>query len=307
MRLTSYYMFQNNIDSLSNAMKAKNDVGTCLSAQRSLLRPSDNPAGASQAIAYQNTLSTMSEYDTAQGYAKDALELEDNTLSSIGNLLTKNLSEKIVQGGNQALSDADRQALATELQGIRDNLLDLANTKNSNGRYIFSGYKTGTAPFNKDGSYAGGDTPMTQKVADSTEMQVGHTGSDVFMSGSSDDLFKALDNAIAALNKPVSSDADREALKSVLDQSNVSIKKGIDNLGRVQAEVGTTLQHIDGLSMSSATDRINVESRLQQTVGSDPDTITTMITRYQMADFALESSAKVFQSMQNLNIFNYLK
>lgn len=68
---------------------------------------------------------------------------------------------------------------------------------------------------------------MTQKVADSTEMQVGHTGSDVFMSGSSDDLFKALDNAIAALNKPVSSDADREALKSVLDQSNVSIKKAL--------------------------------------------------------------------------------
>ena len=307
MRLTTYYMFQNNINSLSNAMKNSNDIGTRLSAQRSLLRPSDDPAGASQAVAFQNSLATMSQYDTAQMYAKDALEQEDNILTSIGNILTKNLSEKIVAGGNQTMTDADRQALATELQGIRDNLMDLANSKNSSGRYIFSGYKTSTQPFSKDGSYLGGDTPMTQKVADSTEMQVGHTGSSVFMSGSSDDIFAALDNAIAALNSPVSSDADRETLKATLDKANVSIKKGIDNLGKVQAEVGTSLQKIDALAMSSATSRINIESRLQQTVGSDPDTIITLFTQSKMTDFALQTSATVFQSMQSMNIFNILR
>jgi len=300
-------MFQNNVKSLSDAMKMGNDIGTRLSSQRTLLKPSDNPAGASQAVTFQNALSTMNQYDTAQLYAKDSLEQEDNILTSVSNIMTKNLSEKIVSGGNGTMSDADRQALATELQGIRDSLLDLANSKNSNGRYLFSGYKTGTEPFSKDGSYNGGDTAMTQNVADSTTMQVGHTGRDVFMSGSSDDIFAALDNAIQALNNPIVTDADREALQDTLDKSNVSIKKGIDNLGRIQAEVGTNLQQIDALAMHSANDRISVESRLQQTVGSDPDTLITLVTQSKMAEFALQTSAKVFQSMQQMNIFNYLR
>ncbi|CNI74078.1 flagellar hook-associated protein 3 [Yersinia mollaretii] len=304
MRLSTQYMFQSNINSMSNAMNAGNDIYMQLSAQRTLLTPSDDPAGASQAVIYQNALANMQQFDTARLYAQDALEQEDNTLTSIGHLLTKNLSEKIVAGGNGALSDADRQALATELQGIRDNLLDLGNTTNSNGRYIFGGYQTGSAPFEKDGTYVGGDTAMTQHVADSTEMQVGHIGSDVFMSGSNDDIFAALDSAIAALNQPIVDDADREALQNTLDSTNISIKKGIDNLGKVQAQVGTNLQQIDSLAERSAVEQINLQSRLQQTVGSDPSTMITLASQSKMTEFALNSSMMVFQSMQKLSIFN---
>ncbi|QKJ01909.1 flagellar hook-associated protein FlgL [Yersinia mollaretii] len=304
MRLSTQYMFQSNINSMSNAMNAGNDIYMQLSAQRTLLTPSDDPAGASQAVIYQNALANMQQFDTARLYAQDALEQEDNTLTSIGHLLTENLSKKIVAGGNGALSDADRQALATELQGIRDNLLDLGNTTNSNGRYIFGGYKTGSAPFEKDGTYVGGDTAMTQHVADSTEMQVGHIGSDVFMSGSNDDIFAALDSAIAALNEPIVDDADREALQKTLDSANISIKKGIDNLGKVQAQVGTNLQQIDSLAERSAVEQINMQSRLQQTVGSDPSTMITLASQSKMTEFALNSSMMVFQSMQKLSIFN---
>ncbi|MGH1605858.1 flagellar hook-associated protein FlgL [Yersinia proxima] len=304
MRLSTQYMYQHNIDSLSKAMTSGNDIYMRLSAQRNLLTPSDDPAGASQAVIYQNALSNMNQFDTARLYAKDALELEDNILTSLGNILTKNLSEKIVAGGNGVHSDADRQALATELQGIRDNMLDLGNSTNSSGRFIFAGFNTGTRPFLPDGSYVGGDSPMTQIVADSTEMQVGHTGRDVFMSGSADDLFVQLDKAIAALNTPVDTDADREALQQTLDSVNISIKKGIDNLGKVQAQVGTSLQQIDSLDLSSATQKINLESRLQETVGSDYDSIITLISQSKMTEFALSSSFMVFQSMQKMSIFN---
>lgn len=307
MRLSTQYMYQNNIDSLSKAIVGGNDIYMRLSSGQILLKPSDDPAGASQAIIYQNALSTMDQFDTSRMYAYDSLAQQDNVLSSLSNLMTTSLSEKIVAGGNGAYSDADRQALATELQGIRDNMLDLANSKNSNGRYIFGGYKTGSEPFQKDGTYVGGDTAMTQIVADSTEMQVGHTGSDVFMSGTEHDIFAALDSAIEALNKPIESDEDREALQATLDSVNVSLKKGIDNLGKVQAEVGTNLQQLENLSYSSDTQRISVESRLQQTVGSDPDAMITLVSQSKMAEFALSSSMMVFQTMQQMSIFNMLR
>lgn len=48
---------------------------------------------------------------------------------------------KIVYASNGTLSDDDRASLATDIQGFRDQLLNLANTTDGNGRYIFAGYK----------------------------------------------------------------------------------------------------------------------------------------------------------------------
>ncbi len=304
MRLSTQFMFQSRIDSLSKAMTGYNDLSSRLSAGQTLLTPSDDPTGASQAVTLQSALSRMSQFDMARTYAQDALGQEDNTLGSIANLLSEDLSEKIVAAGNGAYSDEDRQALATELQGVRDNLLDLANTKNSDGRYIFGGYKTGSAPFQDDGTYVGGDTAMTQVVADGAEMQVGHTGSDVFMSGTADDLFASLDAAISALQQPVTNDADRQALQDTLDSTNRSIKSNIDNLGKVRAVVGTNLQQLETLGFSADALGIDTQSHLQETLGSDWDSMITLLSQSKMSEFALNSSMTVFQSMQQLNIFN---
>jgi flagellar hook-associated protein 3 FlgL len=306
MRISTYYMYQHNIDSLSQAMTSGNDIYTRLSAGQTLLKPSDDPAGASEAVSWQTALADMDQYDTARTYAQDALSQEDNTLSSITNLLTGNLSETIVAGGNGAYSDQDRQALATTLSGIRSSLRDLGNSRNSSGRYLFSGYKTGTEPFAQDGSYHGGDTAMTQKVSDSVTMQVGDTGQALFMSGSDDDLLASIDKAIDALNKPVASDEDRQSLKETLDSVNKSVKNNIDNLGKIQAQVGTSLQQLESLGFSAATQKITLESRLQQTVGSDPDTQISLISQSKMAEFALSSSMTVFQTMQKMSLFNFV-
>lgn len=306
MRLSTTYMYQQQIDSMSKALTNYNTLGIQLSSGQTLLKPSDDPNAASQAVVYQGALSRLSQFDTARTYAQDALGQEDNILTSVSGLLSKDLAGKIVAGGSGTYSDQDRQALATEIQGIRDNLLDLANTRNSDGRYIFAGYKTGTAPFKSDGTYIGGTTPMTQKVADSCEIQVTTTGNDIFQSGSPDDLFKALDSAIAALKQPVTSDADRKKLQATLDKTNVSLHKGIDNLGKIQARVGTSLQQLETLGTSSDTQNIAVQSRLQECVGSDWDTMITVMNQSTMSQFALNASMSVFQSMQQLSIFKML-
>ncbi|UQY44175.1 flagellar hook-associated protein FlgL [Mixta hanseatica] len=307
MRISSLYMFQRQIGNLSNSTANANDIAARLAYGQSLLKPSDDPAGASQAVIYQNSLANIEQYETARQYAQDALAQQDEAMNSIGSLLTKNLSEKIVAAGNGTYSEQDRAALAKELEGIRGNLMNLANSRNSNGRYIFAGYNTGSEPFTQDGSYVGGNKPIVQVVADSTEMQVSHTGSDVFMSGTPDDVFAALDSAITALTAPITDDADREALQLTLDKANVSIKKNIDNLGKVQAMVGTNLQQLDMLGSSADTHKIDVESSLQETLGADMDSFTTLVVQSKMTEFALNSSYMVFQTMQQMSIFNMLK
>lgn len=306
MRLSSHYIYQRSINSMTDAMTNNNQITNSLSAGQTLLKPSDDPAGASQAIIYQNALSKMEQYETARTYAQDSLAQQDTVLSSASNIVTKNLMEKIIAGGNGVYSQSEREVLATELEGIRNSLIDIGNTKNSNGRYLFSGYKTATKPFEADSSYQGGDIPISQMVADSTTMQVGHTGAEIFLSGTSDDLFAALDTAINALKNPIENDADREALQNGLDKANIAIQHVIDNIGKVQADIGTSLQQLDQLSYIAAQDKIQLQTLLQQTVGSDPNTWTQLVGESKMTEFAMTASMSVFQSMQKMSIFSLI-
>lgn len=304
MRLSTLFQYQNNLNSFSRGVSAGNEIYNRLASNKSVLTPSDDPAAAAQAVLLQDALAQIGRFDSARQSARAALELEDHTLGSIGNVLTKNLTEKLVQAGNDGVSDADRAALATELEGIRNSLRDLGNTRDGQGNPIFAGYKTGQAPFDDNGNYRGGDTALSGQVADNVEMALGHTGRELFMSGSADDLLQQLDKAIAALKQPVNDDADRSALRSTLEEVSGSVRKGIDNLGKLQAEVGTRLQQLDALDQSAATQQLDLTARLEQTVGSDYDTLIGLIGQSKMSEFSLNASMMVFQSMQKMSLFN---
>lgn len=62
-------------------------------------------------------------------------------------------------------------------------MLNLANTTDGNGRYIFAGYKTESAPFSEaKGEYVGGTESIKQQVDASRSMVIGHTGDKIFNS-----------------------------------------------------------------------------------------------------------------------------
>lgn len=63
------------------------------------------------------------------------MSLEESVLSQVTTAI-QNAQEKIVYASNGTLSDDDRASLATDIQGLRDQLLNLANTTDGNGRYI---------------------------------------------------------------------------------------------------------------------------------------------------------------------------
>jgi flagellar hook-associated protein 3 FlgL len=74
------------------------------------------------------------------------LSLEDSVLSGIGELLQR-VREIAVQLGSGSLSKQDRGFLAEEVNVRQEELLGLLNTKDSNGEFIFAGYRGSTQPF----------------------------------------------------------------------------------------------------------------------------------------------------------------
>lgn len=312
MRISTQMIYDQNMRGVTNAQSEWLRYGEQMASGKRVNRPSDDPIAASQAVVLSQAQSQNSQYALARTFATQKISLEENVMGQVTTAVTS-AQEKIVNAANGTLSDDDRASLATSLEGIRNQLLNLANSTDGNGRYIFAGYKTEKAPF-VDGptgvEYQGGDTAITQSVDAARTMTIGHTGTQVFNSATSNavpepdgsgpekDLFKMLDNAIAVLKKPAADLTDEE--KGVLDQTNRGLKNSLNNVLTVRAELGTQLNELDTLDSLGDDRALGQSAQMSNLVDADWD---STISSYVMQQAALQASYKAFSDMQGMSLF----
>ncbi|MDM3522581.1 flagellar hook-associated protein FlgL [Citrobacter sp. Ca225] len=313
MRISTQMMYQQNMRGITNSQAEWMKYGEQMSTGKRVINPSDDPIAASQAVVLSQAQSENSQFALARTFATQKVSLEENVLNQVTTAI-QSAQEKIVSAGNGTQSDDDRASLATDLQGIRDQLMNLANSTDGNGRYIFAGYKTETAPFAQaDGAYNGGTENITQQVDASRSMTIGHTGNKIFdkitsnavpepNNGTSEtNLFKMLDSAIASLNSPVGDDATlKEQAKAVIDKTNRGLKNSLNNVLSVRAELGTQLKELESLD-SLGTDRaLGQTQQMSNLVDVDWN---AAISSYVMQQAALQASYKAFTDMQGMSLF----
>lgn len=143
----------------------------------------DDPIGAARLLQLDQQKAMLGQYTTNISALNTAQAQEESVLDSINNVLQK-VSELAVRAGGGSLNDDDRKSIAAELSASEDQLLSLMNSKDANGKYIFSGASNNTQPFarNSDGtySYQGDQTQLQLKIGDSMSLGLNDTGWDVF-------------------------------------------------------------------------------------------------------------------------------
>lgn len=317
MRISTQMMYQQNMRGITESQSKWLGYGEQMSTGKRVNRPSDDPIAASQAVVLSQAQSQNSQFALARTFATQRVSLEESVLSQVTTAI-QSAQDKIVYANNGSLSDIDRASVATDLQGIRDQLVNLANSTDGNGRYIFAGFKTDTAPFDQtDGSYNGGSTAITQQVDSARDMQISHTGSEVFEKFTSNakpepdgsaqetNLFKILDNAIAALNTPVSGDqAKTDALVANIDKANRGLSNSLDNVLTVRADLGTKLNELDKLDALGDDRALGQTQQMSDLVNVDWN---AAISSYTMQQAALQASYKAFSDMQGMSLFQLNK
>ena len=81
-------------------------------------------------------LENQQSYLDAISSARNRYQTEETALSNVTDALTR-LREITIQAASDTLGPVDRQALALEMAGLRDQIMSLANTQDENGLYIF--------------------------------------------------------------------------------------------------------------------------------------------------------------------------
>jgi flagellar hook-associated protein 3 FlgL len=156
-----------------------------LSSGKRISSPADDPGGAATLVGLDQSLKTTQQYQSNIASARSRLTLEESTLSSMTDVLNR-IRELTVQANNAAVSNSDRGSIAAEIQQDLDQLLSLANTKESNGEYIFAGYQAGTQPFGRDpvtGRYVyNGDAGSRLiQIGPARQVAIGDSGQDAFV------------------------------------------------------------------------------------------------------------------------------
>ncbi|MFL2535907.1 MAG: flagellar hook-associated protein FlgL [Candidatus Azotimanducaceae bacterium] len=182
MRISSIEQFQQGIDSILDQQARLNRTQQQLATGKNVLSPSDDPAAASQLLSLSSLKAKNIQYDRNVTIAQNELELQESVLASSGNVLQR-VRELVVQANNATQSNQTRAALGDEINNLANELLQLANTKNASGEYIFSGYNSKTPAYTRSGTgfeFQGDQGQRLLQVSEDSQIAVRDNGSDVF-------------------------------------------------------------------------------------------------------------------------------
>jgi flagellar hook-associated protein 3 FlgL len=155
-----------------------------LSSGRRLQSPADDPASAARIIDLSGAIERNKQYQSNGDRAQARLEREESVLIGASNLLQR-ANELTIQGNNDVLGQSDTQAIAVEMRQLLNELFSLANTRDSNGEYIFAGYQSNTRPFSQipggGYSYAGDLGQRMLQISPDRQIADGNHGHEVFV------------------------------------------------------------------------------------------------------------------------------
>ena len=257
---------------------------------------SDDPVAVSQLVLNEAQTSNVDQYLQNVTTLQNSLQVADSTLNSVVTALSQAISLG-VEGANGTLNDSDRQSIATQISGIKDQILALANTT-YDGNYLFAGTAVTTQPFTEDSNspsgvtYNGNGSTNSVQIGDGEYIPENLSGSQV-LTPSGSDVFAALQGLITALQSGGDVSAATTQLQQVYSRFNTQITFYGTTLSRLQ----TTQDYLNQEKLGLTAAQNNIE-------GAD---MSSVVSNYVQAETALDASYQAAGRLSQMSLLDYLK
>lgn len=167
-RITPKILFTTSTASLQKIQNDLADLQERLVTGRRVNRPSDDPLATRRAIGYRSKIRRGGHFLTAIRDSKTFVDAADSALDTVTSDVQR-VYTLLLQAANTTVSDAQREAIATEVDQILKGVLDLSNTT-SGGRQLFAGSRTLSEAF--EATIVAGEITAVQYMGTSDEMRV---------------------------------------------------------------------------------------------------------------------------------------
>ena len=145
-RLGTANMYDNALRNLSARQADLSNLQENLTSGKRVVRPSDDPVSAAQAERALNRLSRIQAEQRILETHRNAVAQTESALGEAVDLVQK-FRELVVNAGNASLSPNDRATIANQLQGLREQLVEVANRKDTNGMPLLGALGSALTPF----------------------------------------------------------------------------------------------------------------------------------------------------------------
>jgi flagellar hook-associated protein 3 FlgL len=328
MRISTSQIFQQNVDVMLSQQLDLSNTQLQLSTGKKILKPSDDPTGAVRVLDLREAEQRIATYQRNANWATGRLQQEEVVLSDMTDILQR-IRELTVQGNNDVLADYQRGAIALEIEELRNGFLDLANTRDANGEYIFAGYSTDTKPLARDdppayvdlyGVPVTGDDPVFNvtgwsfegdsgqrylKIGDGREVAIGDPGSVFF----GIEMRRGDDpNAAPVGTTNIGAILDRVAENFSRDQRDdyalQDLDAALERITLTRARVGARMNSIDDQRVANE----SFDLALKEVRSSVEDLdYAEAVARFNQQMTALQASQQAFVKVQEMSLFNYIR
>lgn len=147
MRITHQTLNRTYLKRIENNLTNYTKSSDKLNSQRAFNKSHENVSSASKALKSRKMIADNERYQTAVKEAQGRADMAEDGLRTVTGLMTV-AKEKLVQGLNGTYSESDRDKIATELEKLQEEVLQIMNsTYNNNYVYNSAGNLDGSAPF----------------------------------------------------------------------------------------------------------------------------------------------------------------
>jgi len=179
---TAQFYFQNSLQ-MSQKQTTLNDQSEYLSSGKRVLTAKDDAISYSTLTGYKDDLANIEKYQRNITQAENRNSLQEVTFSGATNILNE-LKDLMLQANNGAYDSTDLKSISQQASNSLQQMLDLANSKDETGNYIFSGFQVETEPFaiqpDNTVSYQGDNGTRELQIAKNILVETNFTGDEAF-------------------------------------------------------------------------------------------------------------------------------
>ena len=307
MKISTSLFFDRALNQMVTTQNSLAQSQAQLSTGKKVVQVSDAPDEATAIQRLKSVIARQDSFEQAVKTTQNRLNAEETALDATANIMVR-MKELTIQALNDTYGPKDREIIAVEMQGLQEDLLSYANTRDVNGAYLFSGSRVFTPPFaaNTQGDivYQGDETVNLVDVGDQRQIRLNRTGTEVFgrvtrdlPDGSTEgrSFFQSVQDLVDAVRT-----SDREAMNRGLGE--------LDDLNQrvavSQAKVGSAMNVVSNQTAVLEETRLQLKTVLSEIEDLD---YTEAVTEMQKRMMALEASQASFAQISRLNLFDYIR
>ncbi len=265
-----------------------------ISSGKRILSPSDDVVALAKSLKLKETNTQIESYLRNITSVQAKQTAAENALSNIYDTAQEARTEIIRLLNHGVLDQEDAQIVGDYLKGLRNYIVDQANTKVDNV-YVFSGTKTDTPPFDNSGNYQGNSEVQNIPISKGYEVQ------GTFDGGKFLDAQNHPIKIVQVLDK-ITQAIDNQDISNITNQDLADFDEGMKAIGESRSLIGAQASNLEDFRLQHEAQKTLFNDMISKLEDAN---ITEAISKMEQSKVAYEASMAVFSQNKNLSLLKY--